>query len=79
MRHCLAGNCKEASFEARNVREVINELDRMFPGIKDRLVEDDQLRPSVVVAVDGETSRLGLLQKIDGDSEIHFIPSISGG
>jgi len=75
----LCGGVKEVDLEARNVRLVIEGLEDLFPGIKERLVEDGRLRPNLAVAVDGETSRMGLLEKVNNSSEVHFIPAIGGG
>jgi molybdopterin synthase sulfur carrier subunit len=75
----LAGGVKEVTLEARTVRQVVNGLEEMFPGIGERLVEGGSLRPNLVVAVDGQTSRLGMLEKVGEESEVHFIPAIGGG
>ena len=61
------------------MRQVINDLDRQFPGIKDRLCDGDELRPGIAVAVDTQVATMGLLQPVREDSEIHFLPAISGG
>jgi sulfur-carrier protein len=61
------------------VGQLINELDRLFPGIKDRLCNTDGLRPGIAVVVDGEVARLGLLQPVGPTSEVHFLPALSGG
>ncbi|MBI3963316.1 MAG: MoaD/ThiS family protein, partial [Deinococcus sp.] len=39
----------------------------------------DQISPLISVAVDGEITRLGMLQPVAENSEIHFLPAISGG
>ena len=75
----LANGVKEVIVEARNVRQVIEELEQVFPGMMERLVEDGRIRASLVVAVDGEATRIGLLEKVSEDSEVHFVPSIGGG
>jgi len=62
-----------------NVREIINSLDILFPGFKNRLVENHKIKPSISVAVDGEISPLGILEKVTPNSEIHFIPAVGGG
>ena len=64
---------------ASNVRQVIEELENRFPGIREKLCDEDQLKPGLTVAVDGNVSSLGLLQKVSDDSEIHFLPAIGGG
>ena len=43
------------------------------------LVEDDRVKPNISVAVDGEVTPLGMLEKVNEDSEVHFLPAIGGG
>ena len=62
-----------------NVRQIIDNLEQEFPGFKDRVVEDSRVEPNISIAVDGEITPLGLIQKVSPDSEIHFLPAISGG
>ena len=62
-----------------SVRQIIETLDRYFPGVKDRLVEDNRVKPGISVAVDGEITPLGLLEKVQHNSEVHFLPAIGGG
>jgi molybdopterin synthase sulfur carrier subunit len=61
------------------VRQVIEELELLYPGSKARLCEGDQLRPGLVVAVDTEIARLGLNHPVGPESEVHFLPAIGGG
>ncbi|MCS7046653.1 MAG: MoaD/ThiS family protein [Gemmataceae bacterium] len=61
------------------VREVIDELERQFPGLRARLCLADQLRPGMIVAIDSEVSRRGLDQPVAVDSEVHFLPAVGGG
>ncbi|HJO59859.1 MAG TPA: MoaD/ThiS family protein [SAR202 cluster bacterium] len=65
--------------EGTNLRQVIDNLDLQYTGFKDRLVEDGKIKPNISVAVDGEITPLGMIQKVDTNSEIHFLPAISGG
>ena len=65
--------------EGTNLRQVINNLDLQYTGFKDRLVEDGKIKPNISVAVDGEITPLGMIQKVGPNSEIHFLPAISGG
>ena len=62
-----------------NLRDLIETLDIKYPGIKDHLVEEDKLRPGMSAVIDGKTTRLGLIHKLDEVSEIHFLPAIAGG
>lgn len=61
------------------VREVINNLETEYPGIKDRLVDKFKIKSSISVAVDGEISPMGILAKVGEQSEVHFLPAIGGG
>ena len=79
MLQSLTGGVKQIAIEARNVRQVIDGLEDLYPGIKERLVEDGQIRPNVSVAIDGEIARMGLLEKVGDGSEVHFVPAIGGG
>ena len=65
--------------EGKNVRQIIESLDQKFPGFKDRLVEDGRVKPNISVAIDGEITPLGMIEKVSEESEVHFLPAISGG
>lgn len=65
--------------EGGTVRDVINQLDLQFPGIKARLCDGDSLRRGLAVAIDAEMSRTGLDQTVPENSEVHFLPAIGGG
>ena len=75
----MAGGIKQVDVEANNVRQVIDMLDQLYPGMKDRLVEENKIRPNLAVAVDGEVARMGLLERVGESSEVHFVPAIGGG
>ena len=42
-------------------------------------MEDNQVRSNLAVSIDGEIARMGLLERVGEDSEVHFVPAISGG
>ncbi|MFN0170931.1 MAG: MoaD/ThiS family protein [Bryobacteraceae bacterium] len=65
--------------EGGTVREVIENLDRLHPGIGERLMEGNRLRPNISVAIDGEVSPMGLLEAVSPSSEVHFVAAIRGG
>jgi molybdopterin synthase sulfur carrier subunit len=65
--------------EGTTVRQVIDNLERAWPGIGERLVAEGRLRANISVAVDGEVSPIGLLEPVSAESEIHFVAAISGG
>ena len=61
------------------VRQIINNLEEVCPGIKDRLVDNNRINSSISVAIDGVVSPMGMLEKVNEDSEVHFLPAIGGG
>jgi sulfur-carrier protein len=63
----------------RTVGEVVKNLERQFPGFRDQIVENDDLKSSVAVSVDGDLAVGGLLEQVRDSSEIHFVPAIGGG
>ncbi len=65
--------------DGQNVRQLIESLDQVCPGIKAALMNKDRLKPDVAVAVDGQIAQLGLLQSLTGANEVSFIPAIGGG
>lgn len=65
--------------EGATVRQVVENLEAAFPGMKDRLVENNQIKLSISVAVDGEVSPIGMLEKVGETSEVHFLPALGGG
>ena len=75
----LTGDVEDIKVTATNVRQVVGALESRFPGIQSRLCDDDGLKPGLTVAVDGNVSSLGLLQKVAENSEVHFLPAIGGG
>lgn len=62
-----------------SVREVVNNLESVAPGLRAQLLDDGVLKPNLAVAVDGSVVPLGLLERVGPDSEIHFVAAISGG
>ena len=76
----LTGGARTVDVPGRNLRQVINALDERFPGMKERLLDEDgALIPEIVAAIDGETNHLGLLQPVTDTTEIQFVPAIGGG
>ena len=69
----------EVEIGGSTVRQIINNLEAAFPGMKERLLDKDQMKPNISVAVDGEVTPLGLLEKVGENSEVHFLPAIGGG
>ena len=75
----MTDGAQKVDMEVRNVRQVIERLEELYPGIKDRLLEDDDIAPNIAVAIDGDVAIMGLLQRVGENSEVHFVPAIGGG
>jgi molybdopterin converting factor small subunit len=69
----LAGGRAELDAPGATVREVIDALERMHPGLGARL------RNGSAVSIDGDIVQDPLLEPVDAESELHFLPPISGG
>ena len=61
------------------VRQLVDALDRLYPGIRDRLCDDNGLRPGIAVAVGTGIAHLGLAEPVLDDAEVNFLPAIAGG
>ncbi len=75
----LTGGQGQISAHGQSVRELIEDLERKFPGMRDRLCQGDQLRRGIAVSVDGLVSSQGVRTLVRENSEVHFLPAISGG
>jgi molybdopterin synthase sulfur carrier subunit len=75
----LTGGQDRIEVPGATVRQIVNNLEAVHPGVRERLCDGDRLSLSVQVAVDGRVSRLGMLEKVGAASEVHFIPAMSGG
>ncbi len=75
----LTGGRDQVVAQGRNVRELIDDLERQFPGFKKVLLQGDRLAGSVAVWIGGQVATRGLLEPLEEGSEVYFIPAISGG
>lgn len=75
----LTGGQETLQVDGCTVREVVNKIDESYPGFAERLCDGGELRPGIAVAVDTQLSTAGLRHKLQAASEVHFLPSISGG
>ena len=68
------GGVREFEVEARNLRGVIKEMDRRYPGLGEHLEEE------TTVAIDGAIhDQPGYYQPLRQGSEVFFIPKLEGG
>ena len=64
---------------ATSVAELIDELERRWPGMRDRLCEaGPSIREHINLYVDGERER-DLAAALGDAADVHVIPAIAGG
>ena len=69
---------RRAEIEGATVDEVIEGLDRRWPGMRDRLCESGpRIREHINVFVDGDRAELST--PVGPDAVVHVIPAVSGG
>jgi molybdopterin synthase sulfur carrier subunit len=75
----LTGRQQTVTVAGSTVGEIIDNLELNYPGIKARLCDGQGLRRGIAVAIDTQVARLGLSEPVGEQSEVHFVPAISGG
>ena len=73
------GNQANVEASGTTVGELLDDLDRQFPGILFRVVDEQgRLRQHMVVWLDGERCR-DLSASVDGQDELVLMQALSGG
>jgi molybdopterin synthase sulfur carrier subunit len=75
----LTNGVERVKVSGETIGEIIDSLDQQFPGLRERLVEEDRIRSHISVAINDEITHRRLHQRLTKPSEIHFVPAISGG
>ena len=75
----VMGGQAEIEVGGETVRELVEELERQFPGFGPRVCLGGELSPALQVSIDGQFSRRGLDARVTGASEVHFLPVFGGG
>ena len=75
----LTGTTTQLELEGASLKQIIDAMERKFPGITGRLCDDGQIAAGLAVSIDGDISSRGLLAPVTPTSEIHFLPAIGGG
>lgn len=78
----LAKNQQEVEVQGGNIKELIENLEKKFPGIKERICDEKgKVRRFINIYVNGEDVRFLQQDETplkDGD-EVSIIPAIAGG
>lgn len=77
----LTGNQAVVETEAETLIDLISDLDKKYPGIKERIYDGKEIRRFINVFVNGEDVRFkdGIKTKITEGSEVSIVPAIAGG
>ncbi len=77
----LTGGKEIIRIEGSDMRQIIANLEAAYPGFRRRLIEEEtqRIKPNIAVMIDGRNARRILIDKVNEQSEIHFLPAISGG
>lgn len=75
----LTGNQGQIEVDGDTLRQVVENLEVKHPGIRNRVIEDDRIRPGLAVSVNGEVTNEGLRTRIAATDEVHFVAAIGGG
>jgi len=67
------------SASGRNIGQLIDDLERQFPGLREHIIEDGEVKPSVAISIDGEMGTGGVLEPVRESSEVFILPAIGGG
>lgn len=78
----LTQNQEEVTADGANVKEIIEDLEKNYPGIKERICDDQgKVRKFINIYVNGEDVRF--LQQdetpVKDKDEVSIIPAIAGG
>ena len=77
--HSYTGGRDVVTAKGRTLADVFVDLDRSFPGIRFRIVdEQDRLRPHIAVFVGNAPTR-NLGSTLDAAADIHVLGALSGG
>ena len=77
--YSYTGGRKTVEVDAATVEDAINAMDRQFPGVAFRIVDEQrQIRPHMNVFVNEENVRELSIAIIPGD-EIYIVGALSGG
>lgn len=75
----LTGGKQRVRVAGSTVHQVIDNLESAYQGMKALLCEGAEIMPGIAVIIDGEVTNIGMLARVQEESEVHFLPAIGGG
>lgn len=62
-----------------SLRKVIDLLESECPGIKEPLMFEGGVHPSIAVFINDEQTTQGIIERVPEDAEIRLLPAMGGG
>ncbi len=77
----LTGGEEQVQADGSTVQQVIDNLEKRHPGLRDRLLDEKGVRRFVNIYVGDEDIRFldGLATALKGGEEVSIVPAIAGG
>jgi molybdopterin synthase sulfur carrier subunit len=77
--HSYTAGRGEVEGNGETLADVLADLDRRYPGIRFRVVdEQERIRPHMKIFVGGEPA-VTLAEPVGADRDVHILPALSGG
>ena len=76
----LTGGERVVTVAGDTVGQLINAIEEIHGGLKDRLLHEGKLRPGMALCIDGETLERGRLNtRVKSNSRVYFVLATAGG
>jgi molybdopterin converting factor small subunit len=75
----LTGQQDRVPIEGKTLRQVVDNLEAQYPGMKALIVENDRVRPGLALAINGQIAATGLMAQVPEEAEVQILPAIGGG
>ncbi len=75
----LTDGKSELDMPGETLGQLVDNLESTYPGFADFVLQDGRLKPGLAAVCGHAATRQGLLQPLDEDTEVHFVPAVSGG
>jgi molybdopterin converting factor small subunit len=77
----LTENKKTVEGIGENISEVVNNIESIYPGIKERIIKDDKVQKYVNIYLNDDDIRFsdGLLTEVNSGDILTILPAVAGG
>ncbi len=74
-----SGGRDRVEVSGRTLRQVFDQLELECPGIKEHLLDEDEVHSGLAIVVDDEITGQGLIQPVPENATILILPALGGG